>query len=70
MFENNILHNDDLEDSEKSKHIISTMYVKSIKSKGEYAQELLNVIFEMDDNHITVPHYIEEGLKWIMGLKH
>lgn len=70
LFENNILHNDDLEDSEKSKHIISTMYVKSIKSKGEYAQELLNVIFEMDDNHITVPHYIEEGLKWIMGLKH
>lgn len=69
LFEDNILNNTSLDDSDKSRHMISTMFIESIKSKGEYSQNLAETILDFDETEFNIPHYIKEGLKWIMELE-
>ena len=68
LFEDNILNNMSLNNRDKSRHMISTMFIESIKSKGEYSQNLADIILDFDKTEFNIPHYIEEGLKWIMEL--
>ena len=53
--------------------LIASLYLKSIE-KGEYALELSNILEDNLENRdigkphndFVVPHYIEEGLKWLL----
>ena len=69
LFRDNILNNDDLDDGEKCRHMIATLYTESIISKGEYSQELADILCTFDGTDFNIPHYIDEGLKWIMELE-
>ena len=69
LFEENILENAKLDDTAKSKHMISTRYIESIISKGEYSQNLADIILDFDETEFCIPNYIKEGLEWIMELE-
>ncbi len=69
LFMDNIVKNDNLSDEEKCKHMIATFFTESIKSKGEYSQELADIMYCFDETDFIIPNYIKEGLKWIMELE-
>ena len=58
-----------MSDEEKCKHMIATFFTESIKSKGEYSQELADIMHCFDETDFIIPNYIKEGLKWIMELE-
>lgn len=64
-----IIKNESLTPEEKSEHIIATRFYKSLeKNKGEYAQELVNILFNnLNDEtfEFTVPEYICEAIEWL-----
>lgn len=64
-----IIENESLSPKEKSEHIIATRFYKSVqKNKGEYAQELVNILFNNINDKtfdFTVPEYICEAIEWL-----
>ena len=54
-------------ENEDSFETIKTEIFENLKKSDVKAEFALDLIYSIDPNTITVPQYIEDGLKWLEG---